>query len=108
MNPAELLYYLGRRVTVKRINGESRPVLAVSSPEEPDRRAEALRQWGQNPYSPRHQELETINEPLPVRVQTILSHELSVHETEQLQVPEAYPRQPDVTGSPRIGVKLRF
>ena len=64
------------RVKVIKVNGETRPQLGRSYPEEDDRRANALRQWGVNPHSPRHQPLATIDEPLSKRSQTILSHQL--------------------------------
>lgn len=66
----------GHQVDVVRINGETRPVLGRSHPEEEDRRANILRQWGMRPESPRHQPLATIDEALPQRTQTILSHQL--------------------------------
>lgn len=66
----------GHRVDVVKVNGEPRPVLGRSHPEEEDRRANILRQWGIRPESPRHQPLGTIDEPLSQRTQTILSHQL--------------------------------
>src|SRR6478735_6082350 len=66
----------GQRVDVVRINGETRPVLGKSHPQEEDRRAEALKHWQQSAESPRMARLATIDEPLPVRTRTILSHRL--------------------------------
>lgn len=65
------------RVEVVHINGEKRPVLGVSHPEEEDRRAAILKQWGKTAESPRKDRPATINEALPQRAQTILSHRLA-------------------------------
>jgi hypothetical protein len=67
----------GHKVDVVKINGETRPVLGRSHPEDKDLRVNVLRQWGMQPDSPRKQPLATIDEPLPQRTQTILSHQLS-------------------------------
>lgn len=65
-----------QRVEVVRINGETRPVLGKSHPKEEERRTEVLRQWQQSVESPRRERLATIDEPLPLRTQTTLSHRL--------------------------------
>lgn len=66
----------GHQVNVVKINGETRPVLGRSHPEEENRRANVLRQWGIESDSPRSERLATIDEPLPQRTQTILSHQV--------------------------------
>lgn len=63
----------GHRVAVIRPDG-SREQLGVSHPEEQDRRANVLKQWGIDPASPRREQPATIDEPLPQRTQTILSY----------------------------------
>lgn len=65
------------RVSVITLNGETRPQLGISHPQEDNRRSEAASYWGHAPRSPRQQPLATVDEPLPVRTQTILSHELA-------------------------------
>lgn len=64
------------QVDVVKINGESRPVLGTSHPQEEDKRMAALKAWGMQTESPRKERLATIDEPLPQRMQTILSHRL--------------------------------
>jgi hypothetical protein len=66
----------GHKVDVVKPNGETRPVLGRSHPEDKNARANILRQWGMQPDSPRKEPLATIDEPLPQRTQTILSHQL--------------------------------
>lgn len=66
----------GHQVNVVKVNGETRPALGRSHPEEEDRRANVLRQWGMDAGSPRRERLATIDEPLPQRTQTILSHQV--------------------------------
>lgn len=63
-------------VDVVKINGETRPVLGVSHPQEEDKRANVLRQWGMPAESPRREPLATIDQPLPQRSQTILSYQV--------------------------------
>lgn len=58
-------------------NGATRPVLGTSHPEEQDRRANVVRQWGGAAEGPREQRLATIDEPLDQRSQTILSYQVS-------------------------------
>lgn len=72
-----LLALRGQRhqVKVARINGATRPELVRSHPDEENRRAAAVAAWGGKP-SPRQQPLDTVDEPLPRRSQTILSHRL--------------------------------
>jgi hypothetical protein len=72
------------QVKVIKLNGETRSQLGRSHPEEDNRRANAVRQWGMNPDSPRHQPLATIDEPLPRRTQTILSHQLDAELRERI------------------------
>jgi hypothetical protein len=63
------------QVKVVKLNGATRPELGRSHPEEENRRAVAVAAWGGQP-SPRQQPLATIDEPLPRRTQTTLSHRL--------------------------------
>jgi len=65
------------RVQVVKLNGETRPVLGKSHPQEENRRAAVLKQWGMQAESPRAQPPQTIDEALPRRSQTILSHRLA-------------------------------
>lgn len=65
------------QVDVVKINGETRSVLGTSHPQEENKRVEVLRHWGMQATSPRQERLATIDEPLPQRTQTILSHRLS-------------------------------
>lgn len=74
----------GHQTKVVKLNGETRPQLGRSYPEEENRRANAVRQWGMNPDSPRHRPLATIDEPLPRRTQTILSNRVPKPVQEQL------------------------
>ncbi|HVK99848.1 MAG TPA: hypothetical protein VM553_08550 [Dongiaceae bacterium] len=64
------------QVDVVKLNGETRPVLGTSHPQEEDRRANILRQWGMHVASPRQERLAGIDQPLPQRTQTILSHQI--------------------------------
>jgi hypothetical protein len=72
-----LLGLRGQRHQVKVVkpNGSARPELGRSHPEEENRRAAAVAAWGGKP-SPRQQPLATIDEALPRRAQTILSHQV--------------------------------
>lgn len=63
------------RVELVRINGSSRVVLGKTYPIQEDRRAASAATWGARP-SPRQQREATIDEALPTRTQTILSHRL--------------------------------
>jgi hypothetical protein len=63
------------QVTEVQPDGAVRPVLGTAHPDDADKRAKVLRRWGQ-PASPRAERLATIDEPLPQRSQTILSHEV--------------------------------
>ena len=65
------------QVEVQVPNGETRPVLGSSHPEEEKRRANVVKQWGGVSQSPRQQQLNTIDIPLPQRTQTILSYRLN-------------------------------
>ena len=65
-----------QRVEVVRINGETRPVLGKSHPQEEERRTEVLKHWRQTAESPRKERLATIDEPLSLRTRTTLSHRL--------------------------------
>ncbi|MES2127035.1 MAG: hypothetical protein V4463_07160 [Pseudomonadota bacterium] len=66
----------GQLVTVIETDDTRRPVLGSSRPDEADKRARVLRHWDPALASPRAQRLATIDEPLPQRSQTILSHEV--------------------------------
>jgi hypothetical protein len=72
------------RVEVVKINGESRPVLGVSHPQDEDRRAAVMAHWGIAAESPRNKRLATIDEALPQRTQTILSHQLQPELRQQI------------------------
>ncbi|KAF0815278.1 hypothetical protein IGB42_00359 [Andreprevotia sp. IGB-42] len=93
MNPLELLRYLGTTVAIRQVPGEDKPVLARSYPEDEgpeDRRARVCRDWGHASPPQRLQTVETINEALPVREQTILSYALPAEAAAQLQTPARY------------------
>jgi hypothetical protein len=66
----------GHRITVIKDGDSQRPQLGVAHPQEEDRRAAALKQWGIDPAAPRSERPATIDEPLPQRAQTILSYRL--------------------------------
>ena len=63
-------------VDVVKVNGETRPVLGVSHPQEGDKRANIVRQWGMSAESPRREPPATIDQPLPQRSQAILSYQV--------------------------------
>jgi hypothetical protein len=62
------------RVSVLKLSGSSRPVLGLSRPEKDERRARAVLRWGhpENPAQPKRS--DTIDTPLPPRLQTLLSY----------------------------------
>jgi hypothetical protein len=64
------------RVEIVTVNGETRPQLGQSRTEDSERRADVSRQWGMPVRSPRQAAPATIDEPLPQRSQTVLSHRL--------------------------------
>ncbi|HEX5126321.1 MAG TPA: hypothetical protein VFW00_06250 [Rhodocyclaceae bacterium] len=94
------------RIGLIRPNGSRRPVLGTLHPQEDDRRASIPARWGWEREAPRKEALAAIEEPLPVRTQTILSHGVSPEVRQVLNggVTDALPasRQP---GS-AISVKL--
>jgi hypothetical protein len=65
-----------QKVEVIKIAGQTRPVLGTSYPQEDNRRKNIARHWGNAIDSPRPERLATIDEPLPQRTQTILSHQI--------------------------------
>jgi hypothetical protein len=96
-------------VTEVTLNGATRPVLGIAHPDEADKRARLLRNLGYPPSprdaqaaSPRAARLATIDEPLPQRSQTILSHEVDAALRQRLngggEAP-AQPRNADVGGT---------
>lgn len=64
------------RVKVILREGHTRPELGIAQPQEDDRRASLPELWGRESHPTRQEPLATIDEPLPVRTQTILSHEV--------------------------------
>ncbi|WP_428243265.1 hypothetical protein [Gynuella sp.] len=71
------LRYNRHQVSLMKQADRSREVLGVAYPEESDRRARILEQWGRSPWSPRHQSAATIDMPLSSRAQAILSYQLA-------------------------------
>lgn len=65
------------RITIINRPGSSRPELGTSQPQEDDRRTSQPGRWGWQVASPRKEAPVGIEEPLPVRTQTILSHRVS-------------------------------
>jgi len=63
-------------VSVVRPNGTTRVVLGTREPNDDTRRASVVQQWGEGRAAPRQAPPEAIEEPLPQRAQTILSHSL--------------------------------
>ena len=66
-----------KRINVIQPAGSTRPVLGTSQPNEDNRRAAVIEQLGGPREAPRKEAAVTIDEPLPVRTQTILSHGVS-------------------------------
>jgi len=62
------------RVSVILRNGQTRPELGVSHPQEDDRRMMIPALWDMTRHVTRIEPPATIDEPLPTRTQTILSH----------------------------------
>lgn len=78
----KLPFHLGLRdkrhtVTVVKLDGRQPPVLGTASPDDETRRAQILTNWGVSAPSPRQTGEATINQPLPVRSQTILSYQVN-------------------------------
>ena len=73
------------RISVLKMPGSARVVLGESEPSEQDRRTRAIQQWGQPHPSPRKAPLNTIDQPLPARVQTALSYSVDPALAQQLQ-----------------------
>lgn len=94
------------RVQVVTLNGETRPVLGIRHPQEDRRREEAVRYWGMDAGSPRRQSLESIDEPLSLRSQTILSHEVAPEIARALDAGLPLPDRgiPSRTGKPEAEV----
>jgi hypothetical protein len=64
----------GERVVVILREGHSRPELGIAHPNEDLRRVSLPALWGMAEHATRMEPPATIDEPLPVRTQTILSH----------------------------------
>lgn len=64
------------RVKVILREGHTRPELGTAHPQEDDRRASLPALWGREPHPTRQEPVATIDEPLELRTQTILSHAL--------------------------------
>ena len=62
------------RIRVIQPEGSQRPVLGTALPDEDERRQNVPQHWGQRMTSPRQEKPPAIEEALPVRTQTILSH----------------------------------
>jgi hypothetical protein len=86
------------QVTEIQLDGDVRPVLGTAHPDDADKRARVLRRWGQ-PASPRAERLATIDEPLPQRTQTILSHEVDPALRDRLNGGGQAPAQPRKSGA---------
>ena len=71
------LRYNRHQVSLMRQPGRSNEVLAVAYPQQSDRRARILEQWGRDPWSPRHHSPASIDMPLSSRAQAILSYQLA-------------------------------
>lgn len=96
------------RVSVITLPGSTRPELGTSLPPEDDRRACIPARWGWQQESPRKQAAASIDQPLPTRSQTILSHRLppEVRAAINGDVTDALPASRDQAG--RVSVKLRI
>lgn len=78
----KLPFHLGLRknhhtVTVIKLPGRQPAVLGTAQPDDDERRARILANWGVSAPSPRQSGEATINLPLPVRTQTILSYQVN-------------------------------
>lgn len=62
------------RISVVLRNGHTRPELGIAHPQEDDRRVSIPSLWGITGHVSRAEPPATIDEPLPVRSQTILSY----------------------------------
>lgn len=100
------------QVKLVRPNGSTRPVLGTALPEEDTRRAQAVEQWQIPGHEgrPPQDKPATIDEPLPVRTQTILSYRLpeEVRRLVNGGVTDAAPasRKTQETIGVRIDIKL--
>lgn len=96
------------RITIINRPGSSRPELGTSQPQENDRRASQPGRWGWQVASPRKEAPVGIEEPLPVRTQTILSHSVSpeVRAAINGEVTDAIPASRKEAG--RVDVKIRI
>lgn len=78
----KLPFHLGLRknhhtVTVIKLPGRQPAVLGTAQPDDDDRRARILANWGVYAPSPRQTGEATINQPLPVRSQTLLYYQVN-------------------------------
>jgi len=71
------LRYNKHLLSLIKLGDRPREVLGMAYPEDSDRRARIPTHWGQSTQSPRHIEQATIDLPLPVRAQTILSYQVN-------------------------------
>lgn len=99
-------FHLGLRhdrhmVSLIKQAGRSRETLGVAYPQDADRRARILAQWGINAQSPRRAELATIDIPLPQRAQAILAYQVNPavrHQINTGMAPLAQSRRDDLPG----------
>ena len=66
----------GHQVSLIRLNGETRLLLGRKYPAETDLRRQSNAQWGDPTHTGRQTALDSIDEALPQRSQTILSYQL--------------------------------
>ncbi|MBL8511705.1 MAG: hypothetical protein JNM52_08670 [Betaproteobacteria bacterium] len=91
------LRYQQQRVSLMRLNGETRIQIGISHPVEDTRRADAIRAWGTGPATPRQTAPPvSIDEPLPQRTQTLLSYRLHDEAARALRPGAAPAQQADV------------
>lgn len=62
------------RISIVQRNGHTRPELGIAHPQEDERRLSIPALWGLARHVTRIEPPATIDEPLPTRTQTILSH----------------------------------
>lgn len=101
-----------QRISVLKAPDSGRVVLGTSEPDEDDRRARAIERWSPDAVSPRRQPLATIDQPLPVRLQTLLSYRIDPYWSVRLDggpsQPPASRRQATEPVQARLDIGIGF
>ncbi|WP_338847049.1 hypothetical protein V8J88_25200 [Massilia sp. W12] len=75
-DPRLALRNQAHQVQIIQPEGAKRPMLGTRDPQEIERRLQVLKQWGTPQHPGRKKALQAIEQALPQRTQTILSHQL--------------------------------